>query len=110
MIVNIDSLEIHELIDGFEARFVHAEKLTLIYWEIKAGLPFPLHQHTHEQTSFIIEGELEAEINGKIKKLKPGDFWVISPHTVHGGKALTDAKLVDVFYPIREDYKKLSGK
>lgn len=108
MIVNKEYLKKHVLAEGFEARFVHTENLTLIYWDIKAGLPFPVHHHPHEQVSYILEGELEAEMDGKLEILKAGDFLVIPPNLSHGGKALSDAKLIDVFYPIREDYKKLS--
>lgn len=110
MIVNIDNLKKHMMAEGFEARFVHAENLTLIYWEIEANLPFPVHHHPHEQASYILEGELEAVIDGKVEILRAGDFWVIPPNSKHGGKALTNAKLIDVFYPVREDYKELSEK
>ena len=107
-IANIDDLKRYDLLEGFQARFFHTDNFTMVYWEVRAGLPLPVHQHPHEQTSYILEGELEAEIDGNITILKPGDFCLISPNSMHGGKALTNAKLIDVFHPVREDYKTLS--
>ncbi len=108
MIINRNDLKKIAMAEGFEARFIHTNQLTMGYWEIKAGSPFPMHSHPHEQMSYILEGELEAEMDGKKQILKTGDFLAIRPNAIHGGKALTDSKLIDVFYPVREDYKKLS--
>lgn len=108
MKINIDDLKKNVMAEGFEARFVHTEQLTMGYWEVKAGLPFPMHSHHHEQMSYLLEGELEFEMDGKKLIAKPGDILAIPPNAVHGGKAVIDSKLIDVFYPVREDYKKLS--
>jgi quercetin dioxygenase-like cupin family protein len=30
---------------------------------------------------------------------------IIPPHAVHSGKAMAKSRVIDVFYPIREDYR-----
>jgi quercetin dioxygenase-like cupin family protein len=53
----------------------------------------------------VIEGEFEFNFKGEIKKLSPGAVVVVPPNVPHCGKAITDCRLMDVFHPMREDYK-----
>jgi quercetin dioxygenase-like cupin family protein len=105
MIKEITSIESKEIIKGFKGRFVHAEKFTIAFWEIEEGAILPEHAHIHEQTTQVIEGELEMTINGKTFVLQPGNIVVIPSNIKHSGKALTFCKVTDVFSPIREDYQ-----
>jgi quercetin dioxygenase-like cupin family protein len=97
--------KLKEIIPGFFARFVHAKNVTLVFWEAKAGSTFPEHFHPHEQIATMHEGRFQLTINGETKILESGIIAVIPSNTKHSGIALTDYKLLDVFYPIREDYK-----
>ncbi|MEZ4840387.1 MAG: cupin domain-containing protein [Flavobacteriaceae bacterium] len=105
MIKEITSIEPKEIIKGFKGRFVHAEKFTIAFWEIEEGAILHEHAHIHEQTTQVIEGELEMTINGKTFVLQPGNIVVIPSNIKHSGKALTFCKVTDVFSPIREDYQ-----
>ena len=101
----INEKESKEIIPGFFARFVHTENVTLVFWEARAGNTFPEHAHPHEQISTIQKGKFQLTINGETQILKEGVAAVIPSNTRHSGIALTDCKLIDVFYPVREDYK-----
>ncbi|MES2774368.1 MAG: cupin domain-containing protein [Bacteroidota bacterium] len=94
-----------EIVPGFTARFIHTQNNTISFWEVKAGSTLPMHSHMHEQSSFVLEGEFEMTIGGETKRLTTGLYAVIPPHTPHCGTAITDCKLLDVFSPVREDYK-----
>jgi quercetin dioxygenase-like cupin family protein len=59
----------------------------------------------HEQVAHVIRGKFELTLEGETKVLEPGTIAVIPPHVPHGGRALTDCELLDVFQPEREDYK-----
>lgn len=102
---SINENEQREIIPGFFARFVHTENITIAFWEGKAGYSFPEHSHPHEQIATLQEGKFQLTINGETKLLKPGTVAFIPSHAKHSGIALTDCKMMDVFYPVREDYK-----
>ena len=94
-----------EIVKGYNARFVHTEKMTMAFWEVTAGSVMPMHQHIHEQTSQVLEGEFELTVGDERKVYVPGLVAIIPSNTPHGGVALTDCKLLDIFSPVREDYK-----
>ena len=90
---------------GFKVYFIHTENMTLAHWTIDKGAVLPLHSHPHEQVSNVIEGEFELTMRGETRVLKPGVAAVIPGDTPHEGKALTPCRIIDAFYPVREDYR-----
>lgn len=102
---HVDELEKKELIPGFTGRFVHTSHMTFACWDIEAGAELPEHSHPHEQVVNMIEGEFELVIDGERKICYPGSMAVIPPDAVHSGRAVTRCRILDVFYPVREDYR-----
>ena len=94
-----------ELLPGFKGKFIHLENMTMAYWEIAKGSVLPEHSHVHEQTTNVISGELEMTIGGETKVLTAGQVGIMPGNVPHSGKALTDCVVIDVFSPVREDYR-----
>ena len=94
-----------ELIPGFKANFVTSENMTFAYWDIQKGSVLPEHSHPHEQVANVIKGKFELTVDGESKVLEPGMVAVIPSNAVHSGKAITDCRIIDVFYPVREEYQ-----
>ena len=63
------------------------------------------HSHVNEQVVNGIEGTFEMTVGGELVIVGPGEILVIPSNVKHSGKAITDCKILDVFYPVREDYK-----
>lgn len=98
-------LEEKEIIPGFKARFVHSDNMTLSFWAVQAGAIMPEHAHPHEQMSSVVEGEFEMTLEGETQVLSSKTVAVIPANARHGGRAITNCRIMDVFYPVREDYK-----
>ncbi|KYK32879.1 MAG: cupin [Theionarchaea archaeon DG-70] len=105
LIKKLNGITAKEIIPGFHGRFVHSPHMTLAHWNIKAGSPLPEHSHPHEQITTVLEGTLELTTEGKTHVLTPGSVAVIPSDVPHSGKAVTDCRVIDVFYPRREDYQ-----
>ena len=90
---------------GCHLRVIHTENMTSAYWEIDAGSNIPDHNHPNEQIMNMIEGEFELTIAGESKHMVPGMVAIIPSSVSHSGKAVTDCRVIDVFYPVREDLK-----
>lgn len=102
---NIDDLPEKEILPGFYGKFIHTEKLTLAFWRIKSGSILPEHSHIHEQVATLSEGSFELTIEDITQILTPGQIAVIPSGAIHSGKALSDCSILDIFTPVREDYK-----
>jgi quercetin dioxygenase-like cupin family protein len=105
MITKITDLKEKEIVPGIKGKFVHSDNMTVVYWSIDAGAVMPDHAHPHEQIVNVLEGEFDLMVEGKANKAEPGFIAVIPSNVKHGGKAKTDCRILDVFHPVREDYR-----
>jgi len=103
--IDLNQIEEKEVVPGIFGKFVHSDNITLAYWRITAGSSLPEHKHPHEQIVNLLEGTFEFTMNGETKTVQPGTAIIVPSNVLHSGKAITDSKLIDVFYPVREDYK-----
>jgi quercetin dioxygenase-like cupin family protein len=103
--MRIEDLEIHRPLPGTEARFVHSDRMTLAFWRFDPEIDLPEHSHPHDQITTILEGEFVLTVDGVPETLVAGDYRVIPPDAVHSGRAVTECRIIDVFSPVREDFK-----
>jgi quercetin dioxygenase-like cupin family protein len=94
-----------EVIPGFKGRFVHGERLTVAHWTAGAGAEVPLHDHPHEQMVNCVQGTFEMRVGDQTFMMGPGDTVVIPGGVPHSALAHTDVYCIDVFHPVREDYR-----
>lgn len=102
---NIKDLKAKELASGITGHYIHGEKSTLGLVILEKGSSVPPHQHPQEQITYILEGSLQMVIDGKDCLLEAGMYYIIASNIVHSAIAITDCQLIDVFSPVREDYK-----
>lgn len=93
------------IIPGFHGKFIHSGQMTFALWRIDAGATLPLHSHMHEQVVHVFSGELEIVIEGVAHRCTPGTVLVIPPNAQHEGRAIAASSVMDVFSPVREDYR-----
>src|ERR1043165_1300318 len=88
----------------FDVRFIHTSNISVAFNIVKAGGEVPEHTHMHETIDYIEEGELEMTIENKTVVMKAGMVSRIPSNVKHSAKALTDCKVINIFYPVREDF------
>lgn len=103
--IHVEGIDERQMLPGFYARMLHAENMTVSRWRIEAGAVLPEHSHPHEQVTVMLEGTFEMTVNGEKQVIKPGDLVVIPSQATHSARAITDCLILDVFSPVREDYR-----
>ncbi|HET9747352.1 MAG TPA: cupin domain-containing protein [Chitinophagaceae bacterium] len=102
---SIKDIPAKTLAPGITGHYTHGENVTFGYVKLDKGSMVPLHHHIHEQVTYILEGRLDMTIDGVDCPMTPGMYHVIPSHVPHSALAVTDCKLIDVFGPVREEYK-----
>lgn len=103
--LRLDEIEERHIIPGYRARMVHSDNMTIVYWKVEAGAAMPEHAHHHEQVYNLLEGEFELTVGAESRVTRPGTVAIIPPNVSHSGRAITDCRIIDVFYPTRDDYR-----
>jgi quercetin dioxygenase-like cupin family protein len=93
------------LMPGIVGHYAHGNNMSLGYVELEKGSSIPLHQHVHEQITYIMEGELDMVIGEQNCLLTAGMYHIIPSNMPHSAIARTACKVIDVFSPVREEYK-----
>ncbi|OIR13195.1 cupin domain protein [mine drainage metagenome] len=107
-LIDLKNITAKEIAKGYFAKLIHTDKMSFSFVEVKAGESLPEHAHPHEQVSIIQQGTFQLTLDGKPVIFNEGQLVIIPSNTKHSGLAITDCKLLDVFYPVRDDYKALS--
>ncbi|UCF93835.1 MAG: cupin domain-containing protein [Desulfobacterales bacterium] len=103
--IKIEDANKKDFFTGARVQFVHTANMTLAHWTMAVGAKVPEHSHPHEQVVNMITGEFELTVDNETKRLGPGEVVIIPSHAVHAGSAVTECRIIDVFYPTREDYR-----
>ena len=91
--------------DLFDVRFISTENITVAFNTLKAGAEVPVHEHIHETIDYVLEGELEMSIGNETIRMYAGMVARVPSHIVHSARAITNCKVINIFYPVREDFK-----
>jgi mannose-6-phosphate isomerase-like protein (cupin superfamily) len=108
-VLHLDQSAATEVRPGLKRWLIHTGDLMTVIIDFSDGpwdAPEPPHNHPHVQTSYVAAGEILFFCEGEpTEHLKAGDLFAVptgKPHTV---QLLTkEARLVDSFSPIREDF------
>jgi len=79
-------------------------RTSLSEFSLGKGSVIPKHSHPHEQTGYVISGQLLFTIGDERFEAKPGDSWNIPGNVEHDVEVLENTVVIEVFSPPREDY------
>ena len=96
-----------ELAPGLNTRIFVGDRSMLSVVSFEPNSKGEVHSHAEEQWGVLLEGEGIREQDGTEIPVKAGDFWRTPGGVPHGFRAgPAGAKVLDVFSPPREAYKK----
>lgn len=100
-----DTRGYRDVLDKIQQKtFAYGNKTLMAEFRLERGADLPRHSHPHEQTGYLVSGQLELTIGDETHQVKPGDSWSIAGDIEHNALALEDSVAIEVFSPVREDY------
>ena len=103
---NWDSIAEEPLNPLISRKVIHTERMTVCRIRLKKGAVVPTHSHENEQVTMIESGALRFTFEHSDKVIRSGDTLTIPPHAPHRVEALEDSLAVDLFSPVREDWRR----
>jgi quercetin dioxygenase-like cupin family protein len=104
-VVRLRETEPLELARGVTMRPLFGDGAMLNLLEFEPGAIVPAHTHPHEQLGHVLEGELTLSIDGVEHLLGAGDAYQIPGGVEHAARCDGVCLVMDVFQPVREDYR-----
>jgi len=95
-----------QLLPGLTYRPFWGQNLLFSLVDLEPNTVIPPHHHPHEQGTYLLQGELEMNLDGERRTMRPGDLVIIPggmEHSVIVGPQ--PVQLLDIFSPVREDLK-----
>jgi quercetin dioxygenase-like cupin family protein len=85
-------------------KIITGDKAMVAQVFIAKGGIVPLHQHESEQITYILEGALKFQLEGREVVVGKGQVLRIPSNVPHRAIALEDTLDLDIFSPIRHDW------
>lgn len=101
-----DDLKVKQVLKSSQLRAVANEHVMITLFDFGPDDEvLPNHNHPHEQITYILKGSIKMTVGGKSQVLEAGQGAVIPPKVEHEVIPLEKgSQVLDVFYPLREDY------
>ncbi|WP_254528570.1 cupin domain-containing protein [Natrinema gelatinilyticum] len=104
--VSLTDLESTEAAAGVHlALMAGTESMNVQHFEIEPGAVVDEHSHPHEQTGYIVDGELTFIVDGEEFVCGPRDSYGIPGDQAHAAENRGDVTVrgIDIFSPPREN-------
>lgn len=92
---------------GIDSKILaHGDSMMAVENLFDEGTLAAKHSHEHEQIAYLVKGLFEFYVEDEKHVLKPGDSVYIPSNAVHGGFAIEESIILDIFTPQRADFLK----
>lgn len=85
----------------------HNDELMLVRHYFEQDWVGERHSHPHHQLVYVVRGALRVDVGGETFDVLAGDSFIVDGGVEHQAAALEASEVLDVFTPVREDYREL---
>lgn len=104
-----EDIEFENVGDGIKRKIKsYSDGLMVVEVHFDQGAEGYVHEHFHEQCTYVLRGTFEFNINGDKRVVEVGDTIYMEPNVPHGAICLSAGILLDIFTPARQDFLKQS--
>lgn len=101
----VDDLPATEMASGMVRRSVAMDHAMVTFFTFAPGTVLPMHDHVHEQITYVIRGGMEFTLGEQVRVLRAGEGVCSPPGVAHGAVVLDEeTHALDAWYPRRDEY------
>ncbi|WP_299686854.1 cupin domain-containing protein [uncultured Vibrio sp.] len=82
----------------------YSDNIMTVEVHFDTGTVAAMHQHPHEQLTYVVSGKFEFTVGDVTKIVTAGDTIYKEPNIMHGATCLEKGILIDNFTPMRQDF------
>lgn len=99
-----DSVPLEAMSEFISRKIISGDKAMVAQVFLKKDAVVPEHHHESEQITYILDGALKFELEGRQVVVRKGEVLRIASNVPHRAVALEDTLDLDIFSPIRTDW------
>ena len=99
-----ESVPLETMSEMISRKVISGDKAMVAQVLLKKGAVVPEHHHESEQLTYILDGALKFQLEGREVIVRKGEVLRIPSNVPHRAVALEDTLDVDIFSPIRADW------
>jgi quercetin dioxygenase-like cupin family protein len=104
--ISKDRIEPTKIIQGvFRKTLAYNDSVMLCHFLLEKDAKIPIHNHKEHQIGYVINGKVNFLTENGDFIAKTGDSYVFDSNEKHGAIILEKSEIIEVFHPLREDYK-----
>jgi len=104
--INKENVEKVEALEGiYRKTLAYNNDVMLCFFILEKDAVVPLHEHEAHQIGYVLKGKIKFITETREFIAKEGDSYVFNSNEKHGAELLEYTEVIEVFNPIREDYK-----
>ncbi|WPC75370.1 cupin domain-containing protein [Vibrio porteresiae] len=105
MFVFNKDIKLDDLGDGVSRKILaYSDNIMSVEVHFEKGAIGPMHNHPHEQLTYVLSGSFKFTIGDETKVVNAGDVLYKQPNIMHGCVCLEKGVLLDNFTPMRKDF------
>lgn len=101
---NWESVPLEVMSEMISRKVISGDKAMVAQVFLKKDAVVPEHHHESEQLTYIVDGALKFQLEGREVIVRKGEVLRIPSNVPHRAVALEDTLDVDIFSPIRADW------
>lgn len=104
--MRLDDATAFAMARGVRGQALSGARVTINRASVDPHTAMPEHAHDHEQLGYVLDGRAELVIDGVAHVLGPGDAYVVPSGVRHFARTADEGcVMLDVFAPVREDFR-----
>ena len=104
--VNKNKIEPIKILEGvYRKTLAYNDSVMLCHFLLEKDAKIPLHNHKEHQIGYVINGKVKFLTENGNFIATTGDSYVFDSNEKHGAILLEKSEIIEVFHPLRNDYK-----